>query len=281
MRKHLSTIFLILIFCTGLSLLLYPTASDYWNSFHQSRAIAEYARSVADINNEKYEELFQGAEEYNRSLAGKNKVLQLDEEETERYHSLLNVTATGIMGYVEIPKIGCSLPIYHGTSESVLQIAVGHLPGTSFPIGGESTHCVISGHRGLPSARLFTDLDKIVEGDVFLLQTLNNTLTYEVDQIRIVEPTDISNLMIEEGKDYCTLITCTPYGINTHRLLVRGHRIANANGEAHVTADALQIDTTLVALAIAIPLLILLLLWVFITGSIKKGTGKSHEYGKK
>lgn len=281
MKKHKSTIFLILIFFIGLSLLLYPTASDYWNSFHQSRAIAEYAESVADINKERYEELFQGAEDYNQSLIGKNKVLQLDEAETENYNSLLNVTGTGIMGYVDIPKIKCTLPIYHGTSESVLQIAVGHLPGTSFPIGGESTHCVISGHRGLPSARLFTDLDKIVEGDVFLLQTLNNTLTYEVDQIRIVEPTDISNLTIEEGKDYCTLITCTPYGINTHRLLVRGHRIANANGEAHVTADAIQIDTTLVALAVAIPLLVILLLWIFITSGIKKGTGKSHGYAKK
>lgn len=281
MKKHKSTIILILIFCIGLSLLLYPTASDYWNSFHQSRAIAEYAESVADINKEKYEELYEGARVFNESLVGKNKVLQLTEEETEAYNSLLNVTSSGIMGYVDIPKIKCTLPIYHGTSEAVLQIAVGHLEGSSFPIGGESTHCVISGHRGLPSARLFTDLDKLAEGDVFLLQTLNNTMTYEVDQIRIVEPTDISNLTIEEGKDYCTLITCTPYGINTHRLLVRGHRIANANGEAHVTADAIQIDTTLVALTVAVPLLVLMLLWIFITSGRKKGTGKSHGYSKK
>ena len=279
MKKHKSTIILILIFCIGLSLLLYPTASDYWNSFHQSRAIAEYAESVADINKEKYEELYEGARVFNESLVGKNKVLQLTEEETEVYNSLLNVTNSGIMGYVDILKIKCTLPIYHGTSEAVLQIAVGHLEGSSFPIGGESTHCVISGHRGLPSARLFTDLDKLAEGDVFLLQTLNNTMTYEVDQIRIVEPTDISNLTIEEGKDYCTLITCTPYGINTHRLLVRGHRIAN--GEAHVTADAIQIDTTLVALTVAVPLLVLMLLWIFITSGIKKGTGKSHGYSKK
>ncbi|MBR3069473.1 MAG: class C sortase, partial [Lachnospiraceae bacterium] len=183
------------------------------------------------------------------------------------YNRQLAVTDSGIMGYIDIPKIRVTLPIYHGTDDTILQIAIGHIAGTSLPVGGASTHCVVSGHRGLPSARLFTDIDKLVEGDTFTMTVLNRTVTYEVDQIRIVEPTDLSNLQIEEGKDYCTLVTCTPYGINTHRLLVRGHRVANANGEANVIADALQIEPVYVAPVVAAPMLIILLILLFVMTS--------------
>jgi sortase A len=191
----------------------------------------------------------------------------MTDEQMAEYNRQLAVTDSGIIGYIDIPKIRVTLPIYHGTDDTILQIAIGHIAGTSLPVGGASTHCVVSGHRGLPSARLFTDIDKLVEGDTFTMTVLNRTVTYEVDQIRIVEPTDLSNLQIEEGKDYCTLVTCTPYGINTHRLLVRGHRVANANGEANVIADALQIEPVYVAPAVAAPMLIILLILLFVMTS--------------
>jgi sortase A len=191
----------------------------------------------------------------------------MNEEEIAAYEKELDITGTGIMGYITIPKIHVELPIYHGIDDAVLQIAIGHLTETSLPVGGEFTHCVVSGHRGLPSAKLFTDIDKLVEGDTWTVSVLNRTLTYEIDQIRIVEPTDLSALQIEPGKDYCTLVTCTPYGINTHRLLVRGHRVANANGDANVIADALQIEPIYVAPAVAIPMIIILLILLLIMTS--------------
>ena len=260
-KRDFSTVILILVFLVGLSLLLYPSVSDYWNSFHQSRAIATYAEQVANIDNDRYAQLWEDARAYNQTLVGKQNRFQISEEERETYESLLNVGGNGIIGYIEIAKIGCSLPIYHGTDEGVLQIAVGHIEGTSLPTGGESTHCVISGHRGLPSAKLFTDLDKLIAGDTFVLRVLDETLTYEVDQILIVEPYELDALQIEEGKDYCTLVTCTPYGINTHRLLVRGHRVANAEEavQIRVTADAIQIEPVLVAPLVAAPMLLILL----------------------
>lgn len=265
MKKHLPTIILILVFCTGLSLLLYPTVSDYWNSLHQSRAIVNYMETVADLDNGSYEALWAAAREYNANLAETGVRWTLTDAELAEYERQLNVTGSGVMGYIEIPSIDCSLPIYHGTSESVLQTAVGHLEGTSLPVGGESTHCVVSGHRGLPSAKLFTDLDKLVVGDTFLLRVLDETLTYEVDRILIVEPEDLSALTIEEGKDYCTLVTCTPYGVNTHRLLVRGHRIDNAEASGvRVTADAVEMDRVLVASLVAAPILALLLIWMLV-----------------
>ena len=265
-KSRISTVILILIFFAGLSLLLYPTVSDYWNSLHQSMAITEYAEEVADLDNESYREFWVQAQNYNRSLLEKADRYELSEEEREEYEALLNVSGNGIIGYIEIPSINCSLPIYHGVDEAVLQIAVGHIEGTSLPVGGESTHCVLSGHRGLPSAKLFTDLDKLVEGDTFLLQILDETLTYEVDQIRIVEPDDLSELEIEEGKDFCTLVTCTPYGINSHRLLVRGHRIANDEkaSEVRVSADARQIDSVQTAPFFAAPMLLILAVGVFL-----------------
>ena len=261
MRKHLSTILLILIFLVGLSLLLYPTVSDYWNSLHQSRAIAQYAEQVANLDNEVYEQLWADADAYNRTLPGMAQRYVLTDEEREAYKQLLDPSGTGVMGYVEIPEISCSLPIYHGTDEAVLQIAIGHIEGSSLPVGGESTHCVLSGHRGLPSAKLFTDLDKLDTGDTFILRVLDETLTYEVDRILIVEPHELSALEIEEGRDYCTLVTCTPYGVNTHRLLVRGHRVENQEEAkaVRVTADAMQIDPVIVAPLVAVPLLLLLL----------------------
>ncbi|MGM9557979.1 MAG: class C sortase [Oscillospiraceae bacterium] len=261
MRKHLSTILLILIFLVGLSLLLYPTVSDYWNSLHQSRAIAQYAEQVANLDNDVYEQLWSDADAYNRTLPGMAQRYVLTDEEKEAYEQLLDPSGTGVMGYIEIPEIGCSLPIYHGTDEAVLQIAIGHIEGSSLPVGGESTHCVLSGHRGLPSAKLFTDLDKLDTGDTFILRVLDETLTYEVDRILIVEPHELSALEIEEGRDYCTLVTCTPYGVNTHRLLVRGHRVENQEEATavRVTADAMQIDPVIVAPLVAVPLLLLLL----------------------
>ena len=271
-KGSISTIILILVFLVGLSLLLYPTVSDYWNSLHQSRVITEYAEQVADLDDDRYEQLWQDAETYNRSLLTKADRYELSDEERTEYESLLNVSGSGIIGYIEIPSIKCSLPIYHGTDEAVLQIAVGHIEGTSLPVGGESTHCVLSGHRGLPSARLFTDLDKLTDGDTFILRILDETLTYEVDQIRIVEPDEMAELEIEEGRDYCTLVTCTPYGINTHRLLVRGHRVEN-QAEAktiRVTADAMQIEPVIVAPMVAVPMLLVLLAALLISTRRKK-----------
>lgn len=262
MRKHFSTFLLIFVFFLGLSLLLYPSVSDYWNSFHQTRAIANYAEQVANLGNDAYDQLWEEAKAYNQSLLGRDNAYLLSEAQKAEYERLLDVSGLGIMGYIEIPSIDCSLPIYHGTEESVLQIAVGHLEWTSLPVGGMSTHCVLSGHRGLPSAKLFTNLDKLIVGDTFLLRVLDEVLTYEVDQILIVEPQETGGLQIVEGQDYCTLVTCTPYGINTHRLLVRGHRIENA-AEAktvRVTADAIQIEPLIVAPVVAVPMLLILLI---------------------
>ena len=271
-KGNFLNILLVLVFLVGLSLLLYPSVSDYWNSFHQTRAIATYSEEVANLENEQYDEIWEAAQQYNRSLTERGNAYVLSEEQKEAYEELLDVSGLGVMGYIEIPEIDVSLPVYHGTEESVLQIAVGHLEWSSLPVGGESTHCVLSGHRGLPSAKLFTNLDKLTEGDIFLLRVLDEVLTYEVDQTLIVEPQDTASLQIEEGKDYCTLVTCTPYGINTHRLLVRGHRIENQANAAsiRVTADAMQIEPVIVAPIVAAPLLLCLMLWVLLRDPKKK-----------
>lgn len=223
-RKHISTIFIILIFLVGLGFISYPTVSNLWNQAHQSRAIATYSKQVEKLDDSENKKMLKAARKYNKSLLKKSDHWKLSKKDKKKYESLLDVSGTGIMGYIEVPKIDCSLPIYHGTDEGALQIAIGHLEGSSLPVGGKSTHCVLSGHRGLPSARLFTDLDQMEEGDIFILNILGRKLAYEVDQIRVVLPEEMSDLEIEEGKDLCTLVTCTPYGINTHRLLVRGHR---------------------------------------------------------
>ena len=223
-KKHISTIIIALIFLAGLGFLLYPTVSNLWNRAHQSRAIATYTKQVEKLDDSQNKEMLKAARKYNKSLLKKSDHWKLSKKGKKKYESLLNVSGTGIMGYIEVPKIDCSLPIYHGTDEGALQIAIGHLEGSSLPVGGKSTHCVLSGHRGLPSARLFTDLDQMEEGDIFVLNVLGRKLAYEVDQIKVVLPDEMSDLEIVQGKDLCTLVTCTPYGINTHRLLVRGHR---------------------------------------------------------
>ena len=271
-KKDFSTIALIIVFFVGVSVLLYPTVSDYWNSLHQSQAIATYADSVEKMDEQDYEKLWDAAVSYNQKLFQSGHGLGLKDEEKEEYNELLDVSGTGIMSYVEIPKIKCSLPIYHGTDEGVLQIAVGHIEGSSLPVGGLNTHCVLSGHRGLPSAKLFSSLDKLEEGDIFMIRTLDQTLTYEVDHISIVLPDEVEDLKIEEGRDLCTLVTCTPYGINTHRLLVRGHRVANQEeAEAvRVTADAMLVDNRIVAMCIAVPVLVLLLIYVAFGGRRRK-----------
>lgn len=266
MKKHLSTILLFLVFFIGLSLLLYPTFADWWNSFHQSRAVASYVEQVSNMDDEKYDELWSEAWDYNRSLINRPNDYLLSEEQKANYENLLNITGSGIMGYIEIPRIDVVYPIYHGTDEAVLQIAIGHLEWTSLPVGGTGSHCVISGHRGLPSARLFTDLDKMDVGDAFMLRVLDEVLTYEVDQIKIVEPHVTEDLLIVEGEDLCTLITCTPYGINSHRMLVRGHRIETEEARAvrRVTADAVQIEPFLVAPVVAAPILLIFLIILLI-----------------
>ena len=272
MKKNKSTAILILVFFVGLSLLLYPTISDYWNSFHSSKAIATYAAEVAKLDPISYDQIWEEARTYNKMLAEKRNKYILSEEEYAAYEKLLDITGTGIMAEIEIPSVRVDLPVYHGMDESVLQVAAGHLEWSSFPVGGESTHCVISAHRGLPSAKLFTNLDELAEGDVFLLRTLDELLTYEVDQILIVEPEDISALHIESGKDLCTLVTCTPYGINSHRLLVRGHRVETVDplSCAKVTSDALQVEPIIGAPLLALGIIAVLLVVVGISDNYKK-----------
>ncbi|WP_148267796.1 class C sortase [Clostridium sp. SY8519] len=280
-RQRVTLILLIIVFAVGVGLLLYPTVSNYWNSFHQSRAVMSYSAKVADMSKTDYSRILRNAKKYNRQITKHGINWNLSKKEKAAYERQLNVGEDGSMGYIDIPKISVQLPIYHGTNEAVLQTSIGHLEGTSLPIGGKGTHSVLSGHRGLPSAKLFTDLDQLREGDTFTIHVLNRTLTYEVDQIRIVEPTDLSDLKIVKGKDYCTLLTCTPYGINTHRLLVRGHRVKNLNGNASILADAIQIQPIYVIPFVAVPIIIVLVIYVFaVTGRRRrKHRGKTKSEG--
>ena len=240
-----------------------------------------YSAKVADMSKTDYSRILRNAKKYNRQITKHGINWNLSKKEKAAYERQLNVGEDGSMGYIDIPKISVQLPIYHGTNEAVLQTSIGHLEGTSLPIGGKGTHSVLSGHRGLPSAKLFTDLDQLREGDTFTIHVLNRTLTYEVDQIRIVEPTDLSDLKIVKGKDYCTLLTCTPYGINTHRLLVRGHRVKNLDGNASILADAIQIQPIYVIPFVAVPIIIVLVIYVFaVTGRRRrKHRGKTKSEG--
>ena len=273
--NSMTTLFLVLMLFAGLSLLLYPTVSNYWNSLHQSRAIAAYVEQVAQIDNETFDQLREQARAYNRTLVGKAYRYDMTRQEREEYLGLLNVSENGIIGYIEIPDIHCELPIYHGTDANALQVGVGHIEGSSLPVGGESTHCAISGHRGLPSAKLFSDLDKLKVGDRFSLRVLDDTLTYEVDQVHTVLPEEMDELEIVEGEDYCTLVTCTPYGINTHRLLVRGHRVENSTDKepARVATDETRTEP-LGKISILLPVLVFailpMLLLVFLPSKRKK-----------
>ena len=256
MKSKVTTFLLIVVALAGVCLLAYPTLSDWWNSNNQSRAVASYKNAVMAADDSELAETLEEAFAYNARLAEEGNSWLLDDERMTEYESQLALNDSGIMGYVEIPKIGCTLPIYHGTDEAVLQVAIGHIEGSSLPVGGKSTHSVVSGHRGLPSARLFTDLDQLKEGDKFFLHVLDEELAYEVDQILIVEPDDVAALEIVEGEDLCTLVTCTPYGVNSHRLLVRGHRVEAQDAEALVVpADANLVDDGIVAFSLALPLL--------------------------
>lgn len=279
MKKHISTIFLVAVFLAGVSLLLYPTLSDYWNTLHASAAVTSYAQQVQNLDAEKNDKMLLAAQAYNRGLPGRENPFLISPEQRAEYDRLLDLDGTGIMGYIEIPNMDISLPIYHGTDDAVLQIAVGHLDWTSLPVGGESTHCVLSGHRGLPSAKLFTNLDKMAVGDTFVIRTLDEVLTYEVTQILIVEPADTQSLTIQEGKDLCTLVTCTPYGINSHRLLVCGERTENAQEAKHirVVSDAVQIEPLVVAPVVAAPILLLLVILLLCSGRRKKVQRKGYS----
>lgn len=277
-KSNISSVILIVVFVIGLSLLLYPSISNYWNSFHATRVITDYNEAVADMTEEDFNAFWDAARQYNRDLLSISNRYIMSDEQTARYMSLLDVADNGVMGYIEIPSIRVNLPIYHTVEEEVLQTSAGHLPGSSLPVGGESTHCVISGHRGLPSAKLFTNLDRLVEGDTFMLNILNDTLTYEVDQIRIVLPDELYDLEIEPGMDYCTLVTCTPYGINTHRLLVRGHRV-ETQVDAKVTNEGLRIEPLVIAPLLAVPVLIVLLIILLVRTRRKPG-GKEEKSGR-
>ncbi len=276
-NRKWSTFALLAVFFIGLSVLLYPSLSSYWNSLTQSEAIVDYEQILSNLKPEDYSQIFADAEEYNRKLAELAHPLA-DYGSLAGYDDLLNVSGIGMMGYVTIGKIGIELPLYHGTDDSVLSIAIGHLEGSSLPTGGESTHTVVSAHRGLPSARLFTDLDRMEVGDTFTVTVLDKVLTYEVDQIRIVPPSDTSLLAIEEGKDYCTLLTCTPYGINTDRLLVRGTRIDTVTHKTiHITTDGYQIDTLIVTPIVALPMLLVLMLIVLFKPVKKVDSGDDEQ----
>ncbi len=271
----ISTIILFIILLAGVGILLYPSISDWWNSMHATKAIAGYVTAVEDLSAQEREDAIKAAQAYNTKLL--NGVdFDLTEEEYAEYEKMLDIGGTGIMGYVQISAIGVNLPVYHSVDESVLQIAVGHIPGSSLPVGGERTHSVLSGHRGLPSAKLFSDLDRMVEGDIFTLNVMGQTITYMVDQIRIVLPEETDELAIQPGRDYCTLVTCTPYGVNTHRMLVRGKRIENIAGEVVVVAEAVRIPNYVVIPAVGIPLLFVTLVTALIVSSVK-GSRKSKK----
>ena len=278
MKKNRSNIILILIFLVGLSVMLYPTVSDYVNQKNQSRAVASYSEEVENLSDVDYQAYFDAADDYNRRLAETPDAFYRPEE-VSGYTDTLDVSGTGIMGYITISKIGVELPVYHGTSDGVLQVAAGHLEGSSLPVGGAGTHAVISAHRGLPSAKLFTNLDELEVGDTFTITVLDRVLTYEVDQISIVLPTETDLLQPVEGKDYVTLMTCTPYGINTHRLLVRGKRIENAENQKHirVTADARRIEPIIVAPALAVPMLLVLLVVMLAVPHLRKRKNQREE----
>lgn len=272
MKKHGTTILLIVIFILGLCLLLYPSVSNWWNSSRQSKAISSYSDTVQNMKQSDFNQILEKARQYNEKLKKKKVFQHFSDNELQNYINTLDITGTGIMAYIEIPTINVSLPVYHTVDDDVLQVAIGHIEWSSLPVGGKNTHCILSGHRGLPSAKLFSNLDKLVEGDIFTITVLNEKLTYQVDQILIVTPDNTDDLNIVEGEDLCTLVTCTPYGINTHRLLVRGHRIENVEEKLplYVSSEASRIEPLLVAPIVATPLLLALLVYVLIKYKRKK-----------
>ena len=278
-RKHrgpsVSTIIMLALILGGAAIIAYQTFADWWNSYHQSRAIATYVSAVEDTDPAAIQAMWDEADAYNKALLSKPNRFNFTDADKAEYEKILDPTGQGIMGYVQIDRIHINYPIYHGVDEAILQVAIGHIEGTSLPVGGASTHAAVSGHRGLPSAKLFSDLDKLVEGDTFTITILKEILTYEVDQIRIVEPSDMSNLNIEDGKDYATLVTCTPYGINTHRLLVRGHRISNITDLRPIPAEAVQIPNYIAVPAVGVPML-----FAYLVGALLYYRFRQNGYNK-
>lgn len=272
-----TTIFFTIVLLVGLSVMLYPIVSNWWNERVQSHAVASYNDAIVQMDEDKTAEILDAAHAYNRKIANLNAPFS-DYVKIAGYDEILDVSGTGIMGYITIPAIGVELPIYHGTSEAVLNVAAGHLQGSAIPVGGENTHAVISAHRGLPSAKLFTDLDKMVVGDVFTITILDEVYTYQVEEILIVQPYEMNRLAIIPDRDYVTLMTCTPYGVNTHRLLLRSKRIETIYElDVKVVADALKVDPLYVVPLIAAPLLLaLLIFWIF--GGKRKKKRSSLEY---
>jgi len=282
MKKFLFTAAILLIFLVGLSVLLYPYVADYINSLHQSRVVTQYNNDLQKLSEQDFTDLLTAAQVYNEELPGKPNRYVLSDDELSEYDSLLNPFGNGIMGTLIIDEIGVRLPIYHGTSEGVLQIGAGHLEGTSLPVGGPGTHTVITGHRGLPSSTLLTKMDRLVIGDTFELNVLNQTLTYKIDQILVVLPDEMEALAIEDGKDYCTLVTCTPYGINTHRMLVRGVRVANAEAPAQsapqrtpVSADADAVNNMVIAALVFTPVFIIVAVYMGV--NLRKINGRRKK----
>ena len=276
MKSKKTTIILLICFFIGLSVLLYPSISNYWNSKTQSEAIVDYESMLSQYKPEDFTAIFEKADTYNKQLAQLGYPL-LDHNQIPDYDNILNLTGNGMMGYITVPKINQELPVYHGTSNSVLSVAVGHLKGTSLPVGGVNTHSVVSAHRGLPTAILFTHLDKMEIGDTFYFTILDRTITYEVDQIRIVDPDDSSLIQINDGKDYCTLLTCTPYGINTQRLLVRGHQVDESQqSNLYVANEAYRIEPLIVMPIVALPIIFVLLIYVMFAPVKKENLGEDN-----
>ena len=259
MKRDKIGLLLVLMLFIGVCVLLYPAVSQYWNTKTQTRAVENYQEILNSLQKEDYTAYFEAADQYNADLSAL-RIPMMDYRQLSGYDQTLNVSGSGIMGYISIPKLGVELPIYHGISAEVLNVACGHIEGTSLPVGGESTHAVLSAHRGLPHARLFTDLDKLEPGDTFQITVLDRLLTYQVDQIKVVRPDEINDVQIVEGQDYCTLLTCTPYGVNSHRLLVRGVRIENAAPVLYVTSNAYRIDSLVATPMVAAPILFVLLI---------------------
>ncbi len=272
-KDRLVTAVLLILLAAGVVIMLYPSVSDWWNRKAQTRAVLGYEEAALSVAPEDAEEILEAAKAYNEAIYEAGSFITLsDPEAVPGYYDILDITGTGIMGYVTIDKIDVLLPIYHGTSADVLTSGAGHMEGSSLPVGGENTHCIISSHRGLPGAVLFTDLDLLEIGDTFTITIFDNIYTYEVDKISIVLPTEYENLYIEDGQDYVTLMTCTPYGINTHRLLVRGKRIGGigSNKLVRITSQAYRVDTVIVAAVVAMPILFILLIWLIITTGRRK-----------
>lgn len=277
-KKRLPDVALGALFLVGLLILAYPIVSDYWNSLQQGKAVARYDDEVAKMTPEDFSAMWREVEAYNEELKSSMAGFHLSDEQLERYNSLLNLAGSGMMGHIEIAKLGVDLPVYHTVDDAVLQTGIGHIPGSSLPAGGEGTHVLLSGHRGLPTSTLFTNLDKLGEGDLFVLHVLDRTLTYQVDQIRIVEPHEVQDLDVVDGQDYVTLITCTPYAINTHRLLVRGHRVENVDTQ-YLPADAVRMDPVLVSSLVAAPILILLLT-LYVTHVVRRRRRERSSEGE-